>query len=100
MNTRRSPGLGVRSRQGGIGIISADFFVAVAGAKASRLRQRSLRVFFESLPIPTDASGAYRPNPQANNEVCRPPPLLNGYRRRVFFLDLHEIFQYAQKDCQ
>jgi hypothetical protein len=56
----------------------AGFFVEGAGAKASSLRQRSLRVFFESLPIPTDASGAYRPNPQANNKAgC--PPSLNGY---------------------
>ena len=37
----------------------------------------SLRVFSESLLIPTDASGAYRPNPQANNEAS--PPSLNGY---------------------
>jgi hypothetical protein len=49
-----------------------------AGANASRLRHRSLRVFFESLRILTDASGAYRPNPKANNEVCRRPPSLNA----------------------
>ena len=70
-----------------VGIISADFFVDGTGAKASRLRHRSLRVFFESLPIPTDASGAYRPNPQANNEVCRRPLSLKGYPFCEKFLD-------------
>jgi len=50
-----------------------------AGAKASRLRHRSLRAFSESLPIPTDASGAYRPDPQANNKACRCPPSLKDY---------------------
>jgi len=80
MNTRRCPGPGARTIR--LESQGADFFVD--GAKASRLRQRRLRAFFESLPIPTDASGAYRPNPQANNEVCRRPRSLNGYRIRAF----------------
>ena len=73
VNTRRCPGLGARSRQGGIGIQGAGFFGDGAGAKASRRCYRGPRAFSEFLLIPTDASGAYRPNPQANKEVCRPP---------------------------
>jgi len=44
------------------------FLVEGAGAKASRLPLRRIRVFSESMPIPADASGAYRPNPQATTK--------------------------------
>jgi hypothetical protein len=37
---------------------------------ASRLPLRRSRVFSESLPIPADASGAYRPNPQATTKFA------------------------------
>jgi hypothetical protein len=80
MNTRRCPGPGARSRRGGIGIISADFFVEGAGAKASRLPPRRVRVFSEFLPLPPDASGTYRPNPQATTKPSQGPPSLKGYQ--------------------
>ena len=83
VKTKNFPGLGIRALR--LESQGADFFVD--GAKASRLRQRRLRAFFESLPIPTDASGAYRPNPQANNEVCRRPLSLKGYPFCEKFLD-------------
>ena len=80
-----------------LGIIQgADFFVGGAGAEASRLRQRSLRVFFESPPIPTDAPGAYRPNPQANNAVCSRPHSLNGCAKALFYVDFKAPDFYSQ----
>ena len=67
LKAKRRPGLGVRSvrlePQGG------DFFVEGAGAKASRILRRRFGAFSESLPIPADASGAYRPNPQATTKL-------------------------------
>ena len=66
VTANRCHGLGVRTvrlePQGG------DFFVEGAGAKTSRLILRRLSVFSKSLPIPADASGAYRPNPQAKTK--------------------------------
>ena len=41
-----------------------------AGAKASRILRRRFGAFSESLPIPADASGAYRPNPQATTKLA------------------------------
>jgi len=35
--------------------------------------------FVEFRFLPADASGAYRPNPKANNQTCSVPPSLNGY---------------------
>ena len=52
-----------------------------AGAKASRLFLRRFSTFFEPLPIPADASGAYRPNPQATTKLAPAPPLLKGYEQ-------------------
>ena len=46
-----------------------------AGAKASRLPPRRVRAFSESLPIPADASGAYRPDPQATTKPTPGPPV-------------------------
>jgi len=68
-----------------------------AGAKASRLRHRRLRVFFESLPIPTDASNAYRPDPLANNKACHPPR--HGMVTPSFFLSLtiKALAKYIEK---
>jgi len=56
-----------------------DFFVEGAGAKASRLPRRSFRAFSESLPIPADASGASRLDPQATTKLEPGPPSRNGY---------------------
>jgi hypothetical protein len=50
-----------------------------AGAKASRLFLQRFSTFFESLPIPADASGAYRPDPQATTKPAPGPPSLKGY---------------------
>jgi hypothetical protein len=70
-------GLGVRvarlEPQGG------GFFVEGAGAKAARIPLRRAGAFFESLPFPTDASGAYRPDPQATTELAS-----EGYTRKMF----------------
>jgi len=35
---------------------------------------RRTGIFSESLPIPADASGAYRPNPQATTKFVPHPP--------------------------
>jgi len=58
-----------------------------AGAKASRLPPRRVRAFSESLPIPADASRAYRPNPQATTIPAPGPPSLKGYILMHNFLD-------------
>jgi hypothetical protein len=50
-----------------------------AGAKAARIPLRRVGAFSESLPIPADASGAYRPAPQATTELASGPPSLKGY---------------------
>jgi len=49
-----------------------------AGAKASRLFWQRFRTFFESLPIPADASGAYRPDLQATTKPAPGPPVTEG----------------------
>jgi len=65
---KRNPGLGVRTvryeLQGG------DFSVEEAGAEASRPLRRIFLSFSEPLPIPADASGASRPNPQATRKLA------------------------------
>ena len=58
-----------------------------AGAKASRLFLQRFSNFFESMPIPADASGAYRPDPQATTKPAPAPPSLKGYLKRSFSLD-------------
>ncbi len=58
-----------------------------AGAKASRLFLQRFSTFFESLPIPADASGAYRPDPQATTKPAPGPPSLKGYAFPIFPLD-------------
>jgi hypothetical protein len=45
-----------------------------AGAKAARIPLRGVGAFSESLPIPADASGAHRPDPQATTELTPGPP--------------------------
>ena len=50
-----------------------------AGAEASRILLGRFGAFSLSLPIPADASGAYRPNPQATTKLAPAPPLLKGY---------------------
>jgi len=56
----------------------AGIFGERAGAKASRPPFRRSGVFFESRVIPADASGAYRPNPQATAKLVPGHPL-KGY---------------------
>jgi len=57
----------------------AGFFVDKAGAKASRLLWRKLSPFTEAMGLPADASGAYRPNPQATAKLAPRPSSLKGY---------------------
>jgi hypothetical protein len=53
--------------------------VEEAGAEASRPLRRIFISFSESLPIPADASGAYRPNPRATRKLAGGHPSLKGY---------------------
>jgi hypothetical protein len=48
----------------------AGFFGDGAGAKASRLLWRKLSPFPGAMGLPADASGAYRPNPQATTKLA------------------------------
>ena len=50
-----------------------------AGAKASRLLWRKLSPFPGAMGLPADASGAYRPNPQATKKLAPRPSSLKGY---------------------
>ena len=50
-----------------------------AGAKASRLFWRKLSPFTGAMGLPADASGAYRPNPQATTKLAPRPSSLKGY---------------------
>jgi hypothetical protein len=50
-----------------------------AGAKASRLLWRKLSPFPGAMGLPADASGAYRPNPQATTKLAPRPSSLKGY---------------------
>jgi hypothetical protein len=43
--------------------------------------------------LPADASGAYRPNPQATTKLAPRPSSLKGYIQGHFFLDKGEPFQ-------
>ena len=43
--------------------------------------------FTEFRFLPADASGAYRPDPQANNQTCSSHPSRNGIGKGVFPLD-------------
>jgi len=54
-----------------------------AGAKASRLSLRRFGAFSEFPPIPADASGAYRLNPQATTKLAPGSASLKGYLRSV-----------------
>jgi hypothetical protein len=55
-----------------------------AGAKAARIPLRRDGDFSEFLPIPADASGAYR---QTTTEPVPGPPSLRGYTGSRFSLD-------------
>jgi len=71
-----NPGLGVRTFR--LELQGGDFSVERAGPDASR----PLRIFIsfsDSLPIPADASGAYRPHPQATTKFVPDSPSLKGY---------------------
>jgi len=50
-----------------------------AWAKASRLLWRKLSPFTGAMGLPADASGAYRPNPQATTKLAPRPSSLKGY---------------------
>jgi hypothetical protein len=56
-----------------------------AGAKAARIPLRRVGAFSESLPIPADASSAYRPNPQATTELAPGPPVTEGLHAKMDF---------------
>ena len=60
-------------------IQGGDFFAEGAEDKASRLIPPRLGAFSESLPIPADASGAYRPDPQATTRPAPGRPFMKGY---------------------
>ena len=51
------------------------------GAKASRLLWRKLSPFTGAMGLPAEASGAYRPNPQATTKLAPRPSSLKGYPR-------------------
>jgi len=53
--------------------------VGGAGANASRLLQRKFSTLPEALGIPADASGVYRPSPQATIKVVPRHPSLKSY---------------------
>ena len=57
----------------------AGFFGDGAGAKASRLLWRKLSPFTWAMGLPADASGAYRPNPQATTKLAPRPSSRKGY---------------------
>jgi hypothetical protein len=61
-----------------------------AGAKASRLLWRKLSPFPGAKGLPADASGAYRPNPQATTKLAPRPSSLKGYFQRSVFSDQRE----------
>jgi hypothetical protein len=48
--------------------------------------------------LPADASGAYRPNPQATTKLAPRPSSLKGYLDEPFFLDKNVSFLYLDKD--
>jgi hypothetical protein len=53
-----------------------------------RIALRRAGAFSEFLLIPADASGAYRPNPQATTELAPGHPSLKGYQFGEFGLDI------------
>ena len=53
---------------------SADFSGEGAGSKATRLLGRIFRFFSDSLLIPADASGVYRPNPEVTSKLAAGHP--------------------------
>ena len=53
----------------------SSFWVGGAGVDLSRLLRWNFSNFTGALGIPADASGAYRPSPQAKAEVVPAPPL-------------------------
>jgi hypothetical protein len=57
-----------------------------AGAKAARISLRRVGAFSESLLFPADASGAYRPNPQATTKLALGSSSLKGYALKHFSL--------------
>jgi hypothetical protein len=62
-----------------------------AGADASRILQRKFREFTKIRSIPADASGAYRPGPQAKTESL---PEKNS---PIFFLYPPSLKDYFDK---
>jgi hypothetical protein len=68
-----------------------------AGAKAPRLLWRKLSPFTGAMGLPADASGAYRPNPQATTKLAPRPSSRKGYPK---ILCLFEAFQQGFGDFQ
>jgi hypothetical protein len=75
---------------GPLGTMRREFLRGRDGAKASRLPPRKLSLFTESLLIPADASGAYRPHPQATTKLVPGSPSLKGYGKSPFCFDMAE----------
>ena len=74
------PCLGVRSRHGGIGTLRRWFLRGRGGGQGlPRLLWRKLSPFTGAMGLPADASGAYRPNPQATTKLVPRPSSLKGY---------------------
>jgi hypothetical protein len=44
--------------------------------------------------LPADASGAYRPNPQATTKLAPRPSSLKGYIGRGFLLTIEDVTPY------
>ncbi|MCX5910718.1 MAG: hypothetical protein NTV04_02195, partial [Deltaproteobacteria bacterium] len=63
-------GLGVRSRQGGIGTLRRWFLRGRGGGQGLPPPLRKLSPFTGAMGLPADASGAYRPNPQATTKLA------------------------------
>ena len=58
--------------------------MAGAGAKAACLLRRKSGQSTGLLSLPADASGAYRPDPQATIKLVPRPPFTEGLLRRVY----------------
>jgi len=69
-----------------------------AGAEASRLLWRKLSPFTGAMGLPADASGAYRPNPQATTKLAPRPSSLKDYLFPTIQIDYFgKIFIYCKK---
>ena len=73
------PWPGVRSRHGGIGTRRRGFLRGWGGGQGLPRPLGKLSPFTEAMGLPADASGAYRPNPQATTKLTPRPSSRKGY---------------------